>query len=534
MYKVLIVDNEKAIQTGLQIGIDWNALNCTIIGCAENGVEALEIIRSNAPDILLCDVFMEKMDGLSLCSLLQKTNPEIRCILITGYQEFSTAYTAANQPNIIKMILKPTSVFRVTEAVQEAIAQIQTEEVNLSLQKTVESKNVENLQLRRTIVLSKLISSPWNNPKQIMKELEDVQLDLSRYYSICVRLFSPISPGTPSDDTSVRTYIDKVLNNPNFFRLSLPHQNTIIIALVSQDEQNAIAQIESCCRELTGILDCCTEYSSHFGISELHTTPQELPSSIKEAEKAAYFAESNAQFSLIQYKDIAELSNQQMDAIKKPLKVLLHSISSLDTKKANQYFDELRDICISNKYSFSNFCSLCLLICNASAQQMFLYENPADYSVSCHSQSETYQLLFSCVNFDQLYQVTQKEISRSPNQDSSVNHSSPEKLIADVENYIRSNYKNDLSLESIATVFYISQGYLSRLFKTQRGINITAYIQGVRMERAKSLALTSKMRAYEIANEVGISDPVYFSKLFKKITGYGIRDFRATFTEKES
>ena len=127
MYSLMIVDNEPGIVTGLKLGINWNELECVISDTASDGQEALEIIKRNPPDILISDVRMEHMDGISLCREMNRLGIGTKCILITGYQDFSVAMEATSLSNIMQILLKPTSVFTVTKAVQGAIARIEKE-----------------------------------------------------------------------------------------------------------------------------------------------------------------------------------------------------------------------------------------------------------------------------------------------------------------------------------------------------------------------------------------------------------------------
>ena len=100
-------------------------------------------------------------------------------------------------------------------------------------------------------------------------------------------------------------------------------------------------------------------------------------------------------------------------------------------------------------------------------------------------------------------------------------------LVFRVKQYIDQNYAGELSLEGLADYVHLSASYLSKLFKREVGQNISGYIQQVRIERAKVLLRTTAMKTYEIAEAVGIPDPVYFSKLFKKATGQKPKDFRS-------
>ena len=81
---------------------------------------------------------------------------------------------------------------------------------------------------------------------------------------------------------------------------------------------------------------------------------------------------------------------------------------------------------------------------------------------------------------------------------------------------------------------YLSPSYLSKLFKREVGENLSTYVQNVRIEEAKTLLLTTGLKTYEVAERVGIPDPVYFSRIFKKLTGVKPKDFRQAESEKSS
>lgn len=94
------------------------------------------------------------------------------------------------------------------------------------------------------------------------------------------------------------------------------------------------------------------------------------------------------------------------------------------------------------------------------------------------------------------------------------------KLFKRVEQYIISNIKEELDLESIANNFNLSPYYFSRSFKETMGCNLSDYINSVRIKKAKELLKKNEMSIKEIGYEVGYSDPNYFSKVFKKYEGY--------------
>ena len=90
------------------------------------------------------------------------------------------------------------------------------------------------------------------------------------------------------------------------------------------------------------------------------------------------------------------------------------------------------------------------------------------------------------------------------------------------------------AVEQLAQQFYLSSSYLSRLFKRETGTTLTTYLQNVRIEAAKNLLRTTALKSYEVAERVGINDPVYFSRIFKKITGLKPKDYRHSVQNESS
>lgn len=101
------------------------------------------------------------------------------------------------------------------------------------------------------------------------------------------------------------------------------------------------------------------------------------------------------------------------------------------------------------------------------------------------------------------------------------------KLVDKVEEYIKNNIGDEqLSLLTLAQAFYVNPTYLSRRFKQERNFNLSEYLFKERMERALVYFDHTQMKAYEVGERVGISDPKYFGKCFKKYTGVSIQEYR--------
>lgn len=99
-------------------------------------------------------------------------------------------------------------------------------------------------------------------------------------------------------------------------------------------------------------------------------------------------------------------------------------------------------------------------------------------------------------------------------------------MIRNVCEYVVLNVDTNITLRSISEQFYISTNYFSYLFKEQTGENFQNYLSRVKIERAKHLLKDSNYKAYEVSNMLGYHEPAYFSRLFKKYTGYNPTEYR--------
>ena len=105
-YQVLIADDEPIIREGIFESIDWCLLGMKVMGLAEDGAEALEMTERQAPDIILVDMNMPIMDGITFIQSLREKNMDSRCVIITGYDEFGYAQKAIGL-GVDEYILKP-------------------------------------------------------------------------------------------------------------------------------------------------------------------------------------------------------------------------------------------------------------------------------------------------------------------------------------------------------------------------------------------------------------------------------------------
>ncbi len=87
-YKVVLVDDEPFIRKGMLNIINWEKLGCMVVGEAGNGMEGIELIRKEMPDIIITDIRMPEIDGLEMIRTIKNILPNSQIVILTGYRDF--------------------------------------------------------------------------------------------------------------------------------------------------------------------------------------------------------------------------------------------------------------------------------------------------------------------------------------------------------------------------------------------------------------------------------------------------------------
>lgn len=117
MFRVLIVEDEDLIRTGLIYNVDWKRLDCIVVGSASDGLEGVSKIRKLKPDIVLADVTMPMMGGLEM--IKQTDDIDYSAIVLSGYSDFDFAQQAI-ELGVVRYLSKPLHYDALEKAVQFA------------------------------------------------------------------------------------------------------------------------------------------------------------------------------------------------------------------------------------------------------------------------------------------------------------------------------------------------------------------------------------------------------------------------------
>lgn len=143
MYKVMIIDDEPIIVEGLQKGIPWEKWQCEVVAVGYTGEEGAELVKEIQPDILISDIQMPNMDGLTMIETFKNLAPNVMITILTGYSEFEYAQKAI-QLGVFRFLLKPSKMAELEEAIDSMVKGLELRKVQNTMIEDTEIENKSN------------------------------------------------------------------------------------------------------------------------------------------------------------------------------------------------------------------------------------------------------------------------------------------------------------------------------------------------------------------------------------------------------
>jgi two-component system, response regulator YesN len=465
MLSMLTVEDEPWISKGIEKMLPWQQYNIEIIGNARNGEIALELIELHKPDIIITDIRMPVMDGLSMLEQLNKKMPyDPKIIIISGYNDFDYAKKAI-EFGVSNYLLKPIDPDELKITIETIINQIENEKQ--------ERENINIIQLKNYIY------------ERIAHSEKHIDEDMFFPYKYYLFIFSL----TPIPDETMKGI-------GCYFVLRMGSQHIYVVygdsyEILKNKVNTNLKQLQKC-------YPC--------GISEIHSGN----------DFSVEHAYTEAIQNLKYYSgDEKNTTNQVRLTIEEESKLL----SALKRGEKEWFSQQLNEILSKNQTLEESWIILFQLYIVIS--KYFNIENNSELTQYWLKEFK------SISQWDDLYRW--KSICFDPLIESIMSkwdkHSKDHSLQARL--FIEENYHNTaLSLDMVAEYLELSPSYLSVLFKKETGINFTSYITKKRIEEAKKLLVQTKLNLNEISRAVGFNDVKYFIKVFKKEVSLTPNQFR--------
>ena len=515
MYRILIVDDETIILSGIKFLVDWEKYDCTIADTARNGQDALEKIRLCVPDIVLCDINMPVMGGIELLRTVDAEFPSVVFIMLTNLQEFDLAKDAIRYRAVDYLVKNQLDARMLVESLEKA----KKEHDSRSRFVQADRLDLFNVKKRRELMQAACLDLLFSQDSPAFEQARTVLAEnrmLDGYGIIyipfdfaslpdCSRLTYEVQSNLTAWERELTSRLADNLFKTKYLYVQTGQSSSLTlfvwgqgkewekhIALLSSKLANAsenITQIMSAvcatpCFFGEGQLERCREAYFHcvedFYLNEgVGITPH---SSERPAPGPLGLAGIGSQLE-------AELNGRNLTGCR----ILLERASE----------------CISDTvHQKSQAIWLCNELYRAAAKTLDL----GAFGARGYSEIKTIMTRRQAVGWidslkDALTQILWQQCALK---------SAP---VEKARQYVLEHVEERISLQDVADEVNISAGYLSTLFKKQYNQSFIGFINQVKVERACELIAEKKYLISEISYRLAFENAYYFAKVFRRYTG---------------
>lgn len=515
MYSYIIIDDEILTREGTKKKIDTLDGKVECIGEASNGLEGLKLLDELNPDIIITDMYMPVLDGSTFLVRARKKHPNTPIIVISGYKDFEYARQSISS-NVLNYILKPFSKEDIRNAMEEAIKKIDNRK------KTAEQMNdmrkeKEYIQYDYDIQLLKSHILGYQND-QVKLSSEKINFLLNTHNFV---LFT-ISSDLPLDEEFLNNYAAENGYGDLGLYLSHLHDKNIGFFILFFPDKSPLQLSNTVNLISNQFIEGLSVFGSHLtiGISSMFDDVLQLHEAYKqtiEALNSSKITDSNKYY--IYNNDM----NHLQTILWTKLEELYFRIESGESDKVLDLVNDLYAYCLSSSdytlYDIKYYISE--LIQNIKG----ILNNYFDSNIK--SNSSSLQNIFNSIfSFEELKSYILQFLLNITNSMKGNNVYNIDDVIEKIKIYVQRNYSNNLSLEFIASLFYMNRSYISYLFKERTGEKFIDYVTHIRIEKAKQLLKTSDKKMYQISKMSGYDNVKYFFRIFKKEVGLSPEQYR--------
>lgn len=496
MIKLLIVDDEKTIRETIAKLIDWEKLGITLIGSAENGLEALNMILDESPEIVMTDIRMPGLSGLDLIRQIHVLNQDTQFIILSGYEEFEYAKEAMRY-GIRHYLLKPCNEEQIIDAILSVKSDI-CQKLPSSIDGTTAYSLNEGIIFN---IISKAFTQKYPDFHEIYADY-DAFIDLDGIpYTLHYIYY--LEHGIFQDAIQK---IDAELNRsyPGLHCFYIYVENTLLLFYPSVSDtdgcvHNTLKSTDLPSSDVTPVFDTETYPSLASLLNKI------MPRIIR--YEIIYFKMVH---SLVSLSSSDSLIKQTEDLVTQ----LLNPYERYESEQ--NCFSQLQDI-------FSSIHSLSLIqqVGNIIVTKI-LADKATSTSISFSEISKFCQDFYQCRKTTDAQKLLITLLDKTFSSHNVDGQSSLSDIASKVIGHVTENLADPyLSLKKISEqVLFMNPDYVSKRFIKETGEKFSQFLTRTRMEYAKKLLTEQQeLNVQKAAQETGYgNNPLYFSQLFKKYT----------------
>lgn len=529
MFKVLIIDDEPIIRKGLRNIINWKNFECEVCGEASDGLKGIELINELHPEIIITDVRMPAMDGLTMIKEVKEALPGTKIIILTGYRDFDYAQDALKL-GAFDYLLKPTKIDQLNSVIGKAVNDLKRQkscnDELLKYKKLFE----QNMPLLREKLLYDIINGIISDENDIMGKMKLLELSVDRFIFVLVEEDSSEDGEKDISQYEKHLYQYGIANTfeevfSDCFKVTSISLDNRRIAFVLQPlsfQEDMMKIVDRKGTYLQEIIMNCFGFTITAAVSSEGNGILELPVKFEECREALYHKLYLGGNSIIFYSDLKVFFKyRDLSSLEKLRLALLESVKTGNEKLVRSKLADIGDYVKNLGQDEHGYVKSFLLSIITSINGIRLSLQSADGSRINEGKDMTglYQLADKCQDVLELYGLLENIAVALSLIINNYNSRSMKLVLKKAVEYINSHFSQQINLNEVAEHTYVSTYYISRLFKRETGKNFVDYITELRIEKAKELLKEGRYKTYEIAEMVGIPDSHYFSRLFKKYAG---------------
>lgn len=546
MLKIFLAEDEVIVRETIKRMIPWENLGFELVGEAADGEMALPLLLRQKPDLLITDIKMPFMDGLTLAKVAKKEIPGLKVVILSGYDDFNYAKQAINI-GVEDYLLKPIT----KNALIERLTEIRSRYEHEKTQKEYYEKFHREMQAyekNSSRDFFEALVSGSMDMMEIYRRSEKLGLDIvAEAYNVliftmnCEEDFSEQREGYSEWEAESLKLLEEFFSENTsamLFRCNIFSYGVLIKGQKETIGENT----RSCVSEIQRILDRKEQKRQWFVAAG---EPVERLSQIQKSYYSASRAFSQRYLydeNILYYDEMASMEKKNVteDDSTYLQKVDVNALNPAILQKflSNGLLEETENFVKDYFYAigqepleslvFRNYVTLNVRFSVMS----FLKEIGCDTRTL--EQEDTEDVLSeSSKSLENAIAYAEKIISQAIALRDQNSGNKNRSILKTAVDFIDSHYmEEDMSLNKAANAANVSANHFSALFSQNMGQTFIEYLTNLRMNKAKEYLRCTSMRSSEIAGEIGYKDAHYFSYLFKKTQGMTPSDYRKAREDK--
>jgi two-component system response regulator YesN len=545
MVKVLIVDDEINIRSGIKKSIPWDEFGMEVIGEAENGESAIAIYNKYSPDIIVLDINMSGMNGMEVARYIRVRSQETQIIFLTGYDDFHKVKEAVTL-QASDYLLKPVAFSELVQALQKAAIQVKMTQRQIGLVDDLKLK----VSLYKQVATDQILLDVLQQRRSFAdaaESLAEIGLTDGQSQSIgflCTDIdYYEVSFGQLSEhDRQLYMYAYRKLaqevleeqqqssDEGSFIRgyvLNLTVSRLLIMIQLRAPTEKLQYHIEEqllvrIAKKLQEAYRTYLKMSISIGVSQTEQGVDKLYNIYKEAVQAVDYRAMIGQGNIIPSRLVDPLVFRSQKLLSKELFILGELKAGTEIRNTDlleEWFEEIGAMPFTDaKIIASQLVVYTLRMYDESKHERPMTTKvPLAHIVACETiQCLTEYLKEFLINIGDRIRGSQTQPAM--------------RIIEMAKQWIRQHLNSEISLNALAAALHINPFYLSRLFKQTTDETYLEFTTRIRFDRARELLVNSTLKMHEIAEQIGFKDANYFSIAFKKHQGVSPTDYRKRFS----